>query len=957
MVKQTLLWKIPFFKNDDSNGGAMADAIKHCHQDNIVIHSQTKKNGRAWGYCSPDTLLDLIQKNHGIYEVISKFPHKVYFDIDGKCDHLATQEQFQDWLNNILTQIEQFFPNPKFAVSGSNTENKKSVHIILNNYIIKNEDDRHKMKILVKHIRENINEQFDHTVYTKNRNMKLINQSKDDGRVQEIITCPDDFGAHCITCFIPEDAEAQFPIFPEEIEQNVLVAKSKHTFDLGELPKLNLQCPNDINIATITPTQVLELLPNTNTCNFTYRHLVCRFCYTNDVSFETFFAWIVQRFDGKYTNEKVQQWTTHWNNIHKFPPASIEKIKPILKFYYPHIAKDVYFRKFAQTFELPGANIENIETISQPCFQRDDKKYLIFNVGMGGGKTAQTISYLKNEPNFLWIAPNKALASNTHKRFEDENLEVCNYDNIKTKDKKTGKMKEENSLIICLNSIHYISNTKYDVLVIDEIETLIDKFLGDFLEQGKNQLKSEIWDTFLFLFRNAKKVLLLDAFITTKTINLLKSIETDGLFEEKYVIYERINEPQTRTIKYMDSEQSMLQDIITKIKQGCKLFIFYPYKNASAKTHSMEQIYSLIKTATGKNGIFYNADVDDRTKKGLKDVNTSWQDKDFVITNNIITCGVNYENLDFDYKYIFIASHNTPRDIIQVSYRARHLSSGIIKICYMGKMNQSNTWINDCEKMNCPIYKKMHDQILIEKKAPIKRAIQLFCVKAHYKQKTDDFKVNATIEKELNHILESQSIGMTYDNIPDIDWSQAEHIEDLCFCQQATMCDKYSLNKYYFKKSFTEDTPASILADIWDEKYSFFFQRMSSILTEKNHLFNCIADFNKYNNLFPTDVKKLKLNDELKSRIFKEFSFKFITPSSSTTKITKEIYNTYFAKNIVTTTYDNDKNQNVIYEISEKVYEYYELAKNNLVLDNVTYMTYNKIEEIKSEQEDGCFEM
>jgi hypothetical protein len=166
-----------------------------------------------------------------------------------------------------------------------------------------------------------------------------------------------------------------------------------------------------------------------------------------------------------------------------------------------------------------------------------------------------------------------------------------------------------------------------------------------------------------------------------------------------------------------------------------------------------------------------------------------------------------------------------------------------------------------------------------------------------------------------------------------------------------------SIPMVYFKKSFTEDTPASILADIWDEKYSFFFQRMSSILTEKNHLFNCIADFNKYNNLFPTDVKKLKLNDELKSRIFKEFSFKFITPSSSTTKITKEIYNTYFAKNIVTTTYDNDKNQNVIYEISEKVYEYYELAKNNLVLDNVTYMTYNKIEEIKSEQEDGCFEM
>jgi hypothetical protein len=936
MVKSQKLWKVDFFKNDDDNGGAMAEAIKQCPENNIVIHSQTKKNGRLWGYLEPNKFLNMIEKNYGLYEVITQFPHKVYFDVDGKCDRQHTDEEFKNWIDQTIDHILPFFPNAEIAVSGSNTENKKSIHIIVNNYIIRDEEDRQKMKILVKHIRENIDLEFDHTVYTKNRNMKIINQSKDDGRVQEIII-NSNFKAHCITCFINEKNVFPFPELPEPVQQDLLISKSKKTFDLGELPKLTLTCPENIDILTITPEQVLSLLPNTSACSFTYRHLICRFCHTNGISFETFFAWIVQRFNGKYTNEKVLQWQHHWNNIDKFPPATIDKLKPILKYYYPHITKDIHFRNFSQTFELPTECIEKIETINQECFENSNK-YLVFNVGMGGGKTAQTIDFLKKEANFLWIAPNKALATNTHKRFEDAGIkDVCHYETIKTKEKKEGKMKLKEQLIICLNSIHYINEVNYDVVVIDEIETLIDKFLGDFLEQGKSQLKKGIWYIFVDLFRKAKKVLLLDAFITTKTINFIRTIEK----EAKMVIFERINEPQTRTIRYVNDQHAMLQDIIEKLRNGCKLFIFYPYKKSYNDIYSMEQIHGLIKVATNKEGIFYNADVDDNIKKGLKDVNLSWQDKNYVITNNIITCGVNYENLDFDYKYIFVASHNTPRDIIQVSYRARHLNSGIIKICYLGKMNQNNTWLNDCEKINCPIYNKTYKDILIEKKAPLKRSFQLFCVKAHYKQTTDNYKINETIERELKKILEEQNAGMTYNNIPDIDFSEAQIIESKCFAQQATMIDKYALNKYYFNKSFLDNSDKNMLEEIWNDNFCFFFRRLSQVMLNEKDIFNKIANENKLKCLFPVDIKKIKLSNELKEEIFKQFSFKFITSGSANNKILKEIYNTYFGKNIIATKYED--NRNVEYTIHNDVYRYYEYAKNNLILDSLTYMTYNNL--------------
>lgn len=943
MVKTTKVWKVDFYKNDDENGGAMAEAIKHCLPEQIVIHSQTKKNGRMWGCIKPEQFLKLMETNNGLYEVITKFPHKVYFDIDGKVDRLHSKEEFAIWVENTLAHLEPYFPDAEFAISGSNTETKISLHIILQNYVIHNEEERQQVKHIAKYINEICDGNYDWKVYTKNRNMKIINQSKDDGRVQEIIQNLD-YKAHCITCFVPIYC-LKFPELPESVKEEVMLTKSKGTFDLGQLPKLVLSIPDDFDVINATPLEILQILPLSEKFNFDYVHLVSRYCFHNGIDFDTYLSWL----KNKHPNlKKTSTGQTQWKNLAKFPIVSRERIITILKYYYPHITKDIFHRKFTETFTLPKERIKKIETINRTCFN-ENAKYLIFNVGMGGYKTGMTIAYLKETTSVIWVAPNKALASNTHKRFENEGVDICHYESINTKDKKAGKMKEQEKLICCLNSIHYLTEKSYDVIVIDEIETLIDKFLGDFLEQGKSQLKKQIWTNFIYLLKNAKKVILLDAFITTKTLKLIQQIENSL---ENAVIFERIVEPQTRTIKYMDNDKAMLHDIITKLNQGSKLFIFYPYKLQSSHFFSMEQIYNSIVSATGKQGIFYNADVDDKIKTGLKDVNNSWEGKDFIITNNIITCGVSYDNLDFDYKYIFIASHNTPRDIIQVSYRARHLNSGIIKLCYMGKMNQNNTWLNDCDKMGCKIYKAIYDEILIEKKAPLKRAFQLFCVKAHYKQTTDDYKINNIIEKDLTQLLEQQSVGMSYNSILDIDFSQAENIETRCFAQQATMEEKYALNKYYFKKSFLDTADINILADIWDEKFAFFFKRLGNILLDKSHIFNEIANFNKFSKLFPADVKKTKLNDELKQRIFKEFSFKFITAGSSSTKIIKDIYNTYFSKHIITTEYDNAENQNIVYKVDEDVGKYYEFAKENLILDSLTYMTYKQIDACNDEQED-----
>jgi hypothetical protein len=104
-------------------------------------------------------------------------------------------------------------------------------------------------------------------------------------------------------------------------------------------------------------------------------------------------------------------------------------------------------------------------------------------------------------------------------------------------------------------------------------------------------------------------------------------------------------------------------------------------------------------------------------------------------------------------------------------------------------------------------------------------------------------------------------------------------------------------------------------------------------VNSKNGIFNRIQNLNNLSNIFPLDVVKTKLNDEIKQDIFKEFRFKFIATSSSSCKIIKEIYNCYFQHFIITT--EHDSNNNTKFLIPKKnVYDQFYSFGKSYWLDN-----------------------
>lgn len=911
-VNELIVWKTHFFKNASNEGGAMKMAIENTPEDSVVIHSHTVKDGRMWGYTTPLRFLELIKKNKGLYEVITSFPHKLYFDIDGDANCVP--------LERLKEIINEFFPNAELAVSGSKTDDKISYHIIAQNYIIHNEPERIYVKEVIKHICNKVCDAFDWKVYTKNRNMKCINQGKTDGRIQAIIE-DEDYRHHLITCFV-NDYSLPFVELNPEIQETIQVEQSKQTFDLGSLPKLDLVEPKDFDIVTATPTNILALLPINKSFDHKYTHLIARYCYYNGVSFETFLSWIGKKHN-PMTQEISQKWNNHWKNITKFPEVSSNRIESLLAYYYPHIKKDKHLRSFINTFNL-SVEKTKIETIVPENFDQPEK-YLMFNIGMGGGKTTQTINFLKKNNNFCWICPNKALASNTLFRLEKEKVHTEYYLAYNSKQKSEGCLNELENLIIVINSLHYYTGTP-KVVIVDEIETLLDKFLGNFMSNfGKNfELKRKIWTNFCNTLKKAEKVIFLDAFITTKTINFIKSLEMDS----KIVLYERLVEPSTRTINYVKDHLLMINRILVNLKANKKCFIFYPQKKKSNDFVSMEALHLMLEAGSNKKGVFYNADVDDDVKKTLKDVNKNWKEMDFIITNTIITCGVNYDIAqDFDESYIFVASYNAPRDIAQVSYRVRDLTSGVINVCFLGRMNQTNTTEIDKKEMKCPKYTALLDSILIEKYAPLKKALQIFFGKANYKQVIDKEVIDATLQKQIKELLNAEC-GFKYENIEDIHQSWSEIIQQRMFNQEATMTDKMELKKYFFKLDFSKETPEEDLARIWDGNLLFFFERLGQLKSNPNNLFNKLKELNNWNTLFPSNLTKAKMSPEIIDEIFKEFDFKYITKDSHKNKIFKEIFNTYFAYHVITITYPKGKNP--IYNINIDLDEYCEIAEKYL---------------------------
>jgi len=880
-IKEVTYKKIVFYKNISKHGGSQDHCIENKKDNDKIIHIDSQQKGRLWGSIDESKILKLIEKNIGLYEVINTYPYKVYFDIDGdlNCN-----------LNEIKNIINKYFIDNKMSISGYEIENKNSYHIILNNYIINNESERDKLKTIVKYF-NSLNSNFDWKVYTKNRNMKAINQSKRGKEVQKII---EDLNHknHLITFFINEDSKHINNILVDKIEEKELeILTTQNYIEWSNIEKMNLSLPENFDYNN--NYTLLSITPLNNTHNHAYTWRVARFCFYNDLTFEDFISWYQNKSDKKSC---IDKWVRHWELLKNHPEISKKQYVEFLSNFYPELNKDNY-NDFTNLFNYDVPTIK-IDYLGQEHFNFN-KKCKIINIGMGGGKTTQTINYLKSLQNikdqygdtesFIWITPNISLAKNTFTRIKEEMIDCNIYDSAKNKEEKKELIENSKNIIICLNSLFYTKRNEYnsyEVVVIDEIETFLKLF------NNNNTLKEldVVFKKFIEILTNCKRLILLDAFISKITLNFLDSLGID------YEIIKKANETSDRKAIIKKNFNSWLHDIVTDLKNNKKLIIFYPFKNPRKKQKlpSMADLVETIENYTNKKGIYHNADSSDMNNKKLKDVNKSWIEYDFVVSNNKINVGLNFdiENY-FDTCYLSVAGFNSPRDIIQFSYRSRHLKTNTIKYCYLDHFNNTNCI--EIEKVNDynEIFKQLNEDIVVEKMANLKSTFTFFLSRALY-----DI-TNENLLEELEPIKLIENDFYDYNKIDDVESKYIKESERLIYSQEANVSTKLQVKKFYYKTLFKADTDDKILSTLWNNNKFNLITKIKKILCSDENIKKLKSNYN-WSCLYPDEINNsFKFDTNDLEFIFNNYKFKNLTTKSKDHLILTSYINNIYGSQVI----------------------------------------------------------
>jgi len=704
-----------------------------------ILHAHTKKHGRLYTIIEKDKELDLVKtkKNNNLYENIN--PHrkfKIYFDFDLEMNQKEkpTAEQEKERIDIVLSKIKETLKTNNLAIDRTEPRKKNqkswklSYHIIVKDLYFNNLQE-----LLDSGFKEWITEYMSDygidNIYTHYRWLKYPYQSKPDQPQQLPVEEPDDIRNHTATHFTGNEKHIDISLFKEFKKDfdNIDVKKMKKRMSCKNkttsLHKKEYVLPDTFDLKYATTNEILFLIQPQKYTKRTMK-MILEWYIKEKGSFKTWWNWNKQgnmwgfkNVDEWEDDEEVfyKEWKEYAIAMKKQDSTWIKRggfIKALLERIYNTEIKNKSVEDFFNTFIKTGdikvgeENEKGYLSYNELKRASDKQKYTLFNISMGGGKTYATMNYINEEQpkRILWITNRITLGrsiygeinkmvyeeddgSESHHTYKGEPFRFYKdvrgelnerYDEMNDENRRT-TLKDINRLIIEVESMkHLINAEQYDLIVADEIESLFLPFMTDDTH-GTSYDKN--WGSFCDTMKDAKKVFLMDAYLSTRTTDFIKDNDPD---EEQVIIYNKRS--LNKTYRHYKHFKTMIKNIINDLKEGKRIYLFYPYKTGKGSLFklSIEELCAVIvKDLPELNYLVYHGDIDDSEKKKLGDVNELWSDKQLIITNSTISVGVSYNNKDklFDKIYLTYAEFIYPRDVIQSSFRVRTTTDNEIGYC------------------------------------------------------------------------------------------------------------------------------------------------------------------------------------------------------------------------------------------------------------------------------------
>ena len=891
--------------------------LKECYNDirkeiRIKCNIVKKVKGKLFPYVlfshlPVHTLKDFIKNtNCSLFEILhDDNKRKVYFDFDmyseSKIENIKQSIEY----NTIINKINIDFKNPKICSSGScgyDTKQKKyklSIHIILTDRHFNN--IHHQRNSNIKQYAKSIGS--DEAVYCSNQCFKFPLQSKlYSDRVQLIIE-DENIENHIIQNVNSDSIECDKCIIENIYNNNNIKSKKKIIFKSKKISfkskytNINRVAPmvHKFHTSYLNILKHIPLLPISSGNNLKYSDM---FRLVKESSIEKNGFSRIWKFLKNRPCQNIEHNEKYWENIYNsslklystYSKKKLETAKyfskinifELLQQFYGNI-QNPYLRKFKKQqidtildkdmfnkiINTQYLNFSDISNISEKC--------TIIKTNMGSGKTNNINLLLRSiykNNSCISITNRVSLAVNQYGEFNREltqdeiNRIKLNYNgDIKlTNDFKYYKDKSTNighENVICeIESIGKTSiRDSYDVCILDECESLLLSFADETCHKGLGY--SNNWKKFIDIISSCEKLIIMDAFISSKTIDFIKSLNID------YYLIGRKNDLIHKTISDYKCFDKYLNNLKNDILNDKKVCIQYPYKSAKCsyfKLHIEQISEMLIKECnlTADDIMTYHGDTNDFDKKQLKNVDDIWENKKVIIYNSAITVGVNC-NIKCDKLYMMYSNHCLPRDTIQGSMRFRDIKNTNIEM-FIFKNPLDNQNIYQPEVFKIPqlddnnfdgdFYKNIHDSlmknIIIEIKSKSSDTLKYFCEMTGYKItktiKSDSNKKISIKEIKNKWIPDSNNSIYEYENIELINSKQVTDLIELQNsgkfhfinnetgenCQLTSMQKKLQIQKYVVNKFLINKKD--------DEEYMIYKEKFNKDLFKKPYLLGGLND-------------------------------------------------------------------------------------------------------------------
>lgn len=277
--------------------------------------------------------------------------------------------------------------------------------------------------------------------------------------------------------------------------------------------------------------------------------------------------------------------------------------------------------------------------------------------------------------------------------FTNENitkLKDFNFENYMDISSSTIDLDEHKKLIIqveSLNRINFKQIKKIDILILDEIESILSQFNSSYFKDFNFSLL-----IFQKMLEHSKKLIAMDANISNRTLEIIKYCNEKR--NQEIYMYKNLWNPNKDYTYYILDKDKWITVVGRSIIKNNKIAIF---TNSLKEAKTLKQyLQKYIKPEEIK--IYHGKTKESVKKKDFSDVNSSWTKYRCIICTPTVSAGISFESEHFNHVFGYFTDASCNADICcQMLGRIRNVISKEIFICINDNKYRQNKLVENYE--------------------------------------------------------------------------------------------------------------------------------------------------------------------------------------------------------------------------------------------------------------------